>query len=176
MIEKFTFDIQAFGIKKKMILVKDETERRNHVVMKLLAYILYYDPRLQIEATVDMHYKPDLVIPGDHGVPELWIDCGQIAVKKVENLSGKLRNSRLIILKETKREMESFRKVIEKKAQHFAMVEYLSFEKGFIQQVADSLKRVNEVTVYDVVENVIGLALNEEVFETTLYRLGGHES
>ncbi len=176
MIEKFTFDIQAYGLKKKMILVKGETERRNHVVMKLLAYILYYDPKLQIEVAVDMHYKPDLCIPGDHGVPELWIDCGQVAVKKVETLSGKLRNARLIILKETKREMESFQKVIEKKAAHFAMVEYLSFEKGFIQNVADALKRVNEVTVYDVIENVIGVALNEEVYETALYRVRSHES
>ena len=170
MIEKFTFDIQAKGLKKKMILVKNETERRNHIVMKLLGYVLFYDPRLQIECSVDMHYKPDLAIPGDHGVPELWIDCGQIAVKKVENLSSKFHNTRLIIIKETKREMESFRKIIEKKAEHFERVEYLSFEKGFVQNIADSLKRVNEVTVYDVIENVIGFALNEEVFETALYR------
>lgn len=174
MIEKFTFDLQAEmpgrpKVKKKLIVVKADGETREHVVMKLIAYLIYYDDRLIIEKSVDMHYKPDLVIPGDHGLPELWIDCGQIAVRKVESLAGKLRSSRFIILKETKREMEQFKKVIENKVQHFKSVEFLGFEPGFISGVALALDRKNEITLYQVMENVIGIALNDQVFESTLY-------
>ena len=175
MIEKFTFDLQAQlpgkpVVKRKMIIVKAEMESREHIAMKLLAYLLFYDPRLIIEKSVDMHYKPDLAIMGDHDLPELWIDCGQIAVKKVESLAGKLKSSRFIILKETKREMEQFRKVIEHKVNNFSSVEYLGFEPGFISGVAAAFERRNEVMLYEVMENVIGLALNEQVFESTLYR------
>ncbi len=170
-IEKFTFDLVAPEVREKLILVKADMELREHIVLKLLAYLLFYDPRLKVECSVDMHYKPDLVIPGEHGVPELWIDCGQVAVKKVESLSAKLKSSRVIILKETKREMESFKKVIEKKVQHFDRVEYLSFEKGFVSGLAQALERVNEWTLYEVMENVIGVALNKQgIFESTLYR------
>ena len=189
MIEKFTFDIQApaFGFlsktrdedsrrlpsdkmfKKKMILVKGDFEHRTHIVLKLLAYILYYDPRLQIEMSVDMHYKPDLVVPGDHGVPEVWIDCGQVAPKKVETLAHKLKSTRLCLVKETKREMEQFRKLIEKKVDYPERLEYLSFEKGFVLGIAEALQKTNEVTLYQVMENVIGFALNQEVFESALY-------
>ncbi len=153
-----------------MIVVKDITESHAHVVMKLLAFLLYYDPRLVIEKSVDMHYKPDLVIPGDHGVPELWIDCGKIALKKVDTLSRKLKTSRLVIIKENKREMESFRKLIDKKVEHALRVEYLAFEPGFVTAIGENLKRTNEVMLYEVMENVIGVALNDQVFESTLYR------
>lgn len=174
MIEKFTFDLQAEmpgkpAVKRKMIVVKAEMESREHIAMKLLAYLLFYDPRLIIEKSVEMHYKPDLVIMGDNGLPELWIDCGQIAVKKVESLAIKLKSSRFIVVKETKREMESFKKVIEHKVDHFASVEYLGFDPGFIAGVAAAFDRKNEVTLYQVMENVIGLALNDQVFESALY-------
>lgn len=175
MIEKLTFDLQAElpgapKIREKMILVKSDLESREHVVMKLLAYLLFYDPRLKIEKSVDMHYKPDLVIPGDHGVPELWIDCGKIALKKVDSLSRKLKTSRLIIVKETRRDLHNFRLTIDKKVENADRVEYLAFEDGFVQGIASSLQRTNEVTMYPVMENVIGLALNQEVFESALYR------
>lgn len=175
MIEKYTFDLRAEmpgrpKVREKLILVKDITESRIHVVMKLLAYMVFYDPRLVIEKSIDMHYKPDLVIPGDHGVPELWIDCGQIALRKVDALSRKLKTSRLIMVKETKREMESFRKLIDKKIENAFHVEYLAFEPGFVSGIAENLQRTNEVTLYEVMENVVGVALNEHVFESMLYR------
>ncbi|MFA6601234.1 MAG: hypothetical protein WCU74_09540, partial [Candidatus Omnitrophota bacterium] len=91
MNEKYTFDLKFPKVQKKLILVKSDLELHAHVIMKLLGYVLYYDPELKIEASVDMHYMPDLVIPGDHGVPRLWIDCGKIAIRKVESLAQKLR-------------------------------------------------------------------------------------
>lgn len=189
MIEKFSFDIvlstspflqmlrqgkkefsTSGDVKKKLILVKNDLESRAHVVMKLLAFMIYFEPRLQVETSAGMHYKPDLMIAGDHGVPELWIDCGKIALRKVDSLSGKLRASRVILVKETKRELETFRQLIEKKVEHSATLEYLAFDKGFVSGIADALARGNEVTLYEAAENTIGVALNQEIFESGIYR------
>ncbi|MCM8775142.1 MAG: YaeQ family protein [Candidatus Omnitrophica bacterium] len=170
MIEKFTFDLQSHQVRKKLVLVKSELELRTHVVLKLLAYLLFYDPRLQIETSVDMHYKPDLVIPGESGIPELWIDCGKIALRKVEKISTKLRASRIVIVKETHGELERFKKLIDKKVDAAFRLEYLAFDHDFISGIADSLQRTNELTLYTVMENVIGIALNDQVFESFLYR------
>lgn len=169
MIEKFTFDIQAPRVRDKLVLVKAEGELRAHVVLKLLAYMIFYTPGLKVEVAVDMHYKPDLVLMGDHGVPKVWIDCGKIAIRKVESLAAKLRASKVVLVKETKSELDQFRKVIAKKVEHMERLEFLAFEKGFTAGLAESLRRTNEVTLYPVMENVIGLALNDEVFETHLY-------
>ena len=43
MIEKFTFDIVSPKISRKLILVKNVGERREHIVLKLISYILFYE-------------------------------------------------------------------------------------------------------------------------------------
>lgn len=171
MIEKFTFEVCAPKIppQTKLILVKELSELRNHVVMKLLSYLIFYTPELKVEASADMHYKPDLMIPGEHGVPQLWIDCGQVALKKIDALATKLKNTRVIFVKESKRELDVFKKMIDKKIDKGGRLEFLSFDAGFITQVSNALQRTNHITLYPVMENVIGIALNDEIFETTLY-------
>lgn len=170
MIEKFTFELHAPKIShEKIILVKDDFELRNHVVLKLLAYLLYYDPELKLEVSAEMHYKPDLFIPGEHGVPKLWIDCGKVALAKVKSLAAKLKNTRVIFIKESKRELEVFKKLAAKKIDEAGRLEFLAFESGFVPSVADAVERTNDLTLYEVRENVIGIALNEQVFESALY-------
>lgn len=170
MIEKFTFELHAPKIRhEKIILVKDMSELRNHVVLKLLAFMLYYDPELKVEVSAEMHYKPDLLIPGEH-TPKLWIDCGKVTLRKVESLAGKLRGTRVIFLKETKRELDTFKKLVEKKIGETAHLEYLAFEPGFILSIANALERTNHITLYEVMPEVVGLALNDQIFESHLYR------
>lgn len=171
MIEKFTFDIAAPRVKKKLILVKNMHERREHVVLKLLAYLLFYEPRLKIECDLGMHYCPDLAIAGDHGVPELWIDCGQIALEKAEKLSRKLKSTRVIFVKESAPEMERFRKTVEKKAEHAGRIEYLAFDSGFVADIAAHLDRSNEWTLYPIGEDSIGVTTGGNVFESRLHRI-----
>lgn len=172
MIEKFTFELHAPKVPDglKIILVKDLCELRTHVVMKLLAYLIYFEPELKVEVSADMHYKPDLLVPGDHGVPKVWIDCGQVALKKIESLAVKLKRSRVIFVKESKRELEVFKKLVDKKIEGSERLEYLAFEPGFVLSLANALQRTNHITLYEVMEGVIGIALNDEIFESTLYR------
>lgn len=169
MIEKFTFNLHAPRVKQKMILVKSEMELRSHVILKLLAFALYYDPRLKIEVSVGMPYKPDLVIPGNSGVPELWIDCGTIALRKVKGLTQKLRRTRIVIVKETERELRQFQKLIAQKIEHVDRLEFLAFESHFVAGLAENLRHVNHLTLYPVTEDSIGVALNDQIFESTLY-------
>jgi len=172
MIEKFTFEVCAPKIppQTKLILVKDLCELRIHIVLKLLAYLIFYTEDLKVEVSADMHYKPDLMIPGDHGVPKLWIDCGQVALKKITTLGTKLKNSRIIFVKESKRDLDVFKKLIDKKVDNSERMEFLAFEPGFVLSLANSLQRTNHITLYPVMENVIGVALNDEIFESALYR------
>ncbi len=170
MNEKFTFEIHAPRVPhEKIILVKGDCELRNHVVLKLLAYMLYFEPALKVEVSADMHFKPDLLVPGEH-VPKVWIDCGQVTLRKVESLASKLRNTRVIFVKETKRDLETFKKLVEKKAGPAPHFEYVAFEPGFVASLAGAIERTNDITLYEVMENVIGIALKDQIFESNLYR------
>lgn len=172
MIEKFTFELQGPKIppQEKLVLVKNLCELRNHVVLKLLSYLLFYNPELKVGVSAEMHYQPDLFIPGDHNIPKLWIDCGKIALKKIDSLATKLKNTRVIFVKESKRELDVFKKLIEKKIEKGERLEFLAFDAGFVLSLGNSLQRTNHIALYSVMENVIGIALNDEVFESTLYR------
>jgi uncharacterized protein YaeQ len=170
MIEKFTFELHAPRVpQEKIVLVKEDLEHRTHVALKLLAYLLYYEPGLKVEVSAGMHYQPDLLVPGDHNVPKLWIDCGKVTLKKAESLADKLRHTRVIFVKESVRELALFRKLVEKKAETTSHIEYLAFEVGFVSSLANAMERTNDITLYSIQENVIGIALNDQIFESTLY-------
>lgn len=171
MIEKFSFELQLGKTKKKMIFVKADGERREHVVLKLLAYMLFYDPELKVEVDIGMHYKPDLVLlpPGEQ-VPSIWIDCGQVTMLKVQSLARKLKRSRIIFMKETDRELHQFKKLIDRKVEDESRIECVAFDDGFVSGIAAELERTNQAVLYPVMEGVIGLALNSSVFESHVHR------
>lgn len=170
MIEKFTFDVQKGKIQVKIILVKGDSETRGHVVLKLLAYMFYYQLGLKIEAAVDMHYKPDLVVMSSEGRPQLWIDCGHVAIKKMESLLRKLKQTQMVLVKKSKHEAQMFHAQLLKQIEPTERLQYLSFETGFIECIASSLQKVNEMTFYDVKENIIGVIINGNIFETEIFR------
>lgn len=170
MIEKFSFDIQFKKFHKKLILVKGDVETRAHVVLKLLAYILFYDERLQVEIDLGFHYKPDLAIPGAGYEPDLWVDCGYVSPAKVESLARKLKRARLVFIKSSEAELKQFKKLVQRRVDAFERLEFLAFEAGFVEKLAEALARSNHVAVYPIPENAIGVALNDEVFESNLYR------
>ncbi len=168
MQEKFTFNIEAPRFKKKMIFFKEETESREHVVLKMLAYLLFYDERLRVEVAIGTHYKPDLVIEGDHGVPSLWIDCGRVTLKKIESLAGKFHRTKIVIVKSEKNETLSFRKQAERRVGDFKNIQYVYFDPGFVARIAEALNRSNDVVQWQVTEQVIGVALGDRVFESSV--------
>lgn len=171
MQEKFTFNIESPRFKRKMVLFKEETETREHVVLKLVAYILFYDPRLKIEVAIGTHYKPDLVVEGDFGVPEVWIDCGRVTLKKVEAIATKFRRTRIVLVKSERGETMAFRKHVLKKTGDLGNVEMVHFDKGFVEGIASFLDRNNDLVQWQVTEDDIAVALGDEVFESKVHLL-----
>lgn len=171
MQEKYTFNIQSPRFSKKMILVKDEMETREHVVLKLLSYILFYDPRLKVEFSIGTHYKPDLVIEGDYGVPELWIDCGRVTLRKLESVASKFRRTKILIVKSEKGETLAMRKLALKKVEDLSHVQFVFFDAGFVAGIAECLGRNNDLVQWDVTEGCIAVALGDEVLESTVHIL-----
>ena len=173
MIEKFTFDFSVGKKSGKLILVKSEGETRIHVALKILAYLLFYDPALQVEVDAGMHYKPDLLQRSEEKGIEVWIDCGQISLDKVENLVRKLRRPRIILLKETHSEMKRFKASILKHIPAASRIEFISFEQGFVERLSEAFVRNNHIALYPITETAIGVSLEEEYFESEVFREGG---
>ena len=77
----------------KIIVGQEQTETTNHVVLKLLAYVLFFRERIQIEPNLDIEYlqfTPDIVQLDYELRPRLWVECGECGVHKLHKLAVKV--------------------------------------------------------------------------------------
>ena len=147
---KFTFNIDLRrheqAHREKLIMETRRGEGANHLVMKLLAYLLFLDERPLIEADAGWHYRPDLVTFGDDGSPDLWVDCGTISLRKIENLARKSHGRmRLYIVRKTPNEAEALQRQVQRKVPHADRVQFLSFDSGFVPSLASALDASNDL-------------------------------
>src|SRR5258707_714666 len=77
-----TFRVTAAGLPPKLIMDSHIGESNRHIVLKVLGWLLFWRPDLEIEKCADQHYMPDLLAGPDPRRPDLWIDCGDTTLKK----------------------------------------------------------------------------------------------
>ncbi|MCS6860627.1 MAG: YaeQ family protein [Abditibacteriales bacterium] len=148
---KYTFTIHLMTSdaqhREKLVIAAGAGEVAWHVALKLIGYLLFIEDRPRIEEGIDWHYKPDLVAHDAEGRLTLWVDCGNIAVKKVDAVATKVGTAaRFVILRRTRREAERLHVVMGKKVKHRQRVIVLSFDDDFVDALADSLDSTNELT------------------------------
>jgi hypothetical protein len=54
-VQKYTFDIQCNGESRKLVMARASGESEQHLALKLLAYLLYFDRRPKVETGVGQH-------------------------------------------------------------------------------------------------------------------------
>ena len=142
---KYTFQFQTG---EKQILETQSMESGRHIILKVLAYLLYHErqPRIEIRVSSDKRdYKPDLVAFDAAGEISLWIDCGQIGLHKVEDLSRQLGAAEFVIIKPSVREMEGYARQAARKVPLHSRVRYLAFDPDFVPALVKQLGHVNAV-------------------------------
>lgn len=99
-----------YGCEETVFVVKKRGESLAHVAMKLLAYIRFYHPELQIEVSAGQHYKPDLVRVDHSGDPVQWIECGSTSYRKLDVISSRNAHTLIDIVKPSPGEMQRYRR------------------------------------------------------------------
>ena len=76
-------------------------ESFEHVLMKALGYAMNVDefPGLEVERSVGLRYKPDLIAMAPNGEFEFWGECGLISVRKTVWLAKHSAAKRLTLFK-----------------------------------------------------------------------------
>jgi uncharacterized protein YaeQ len=142
---KFTFNITCNGRARKIVLAQASSELTQHVAMKLLAYLLFFDREPQVEVSVGQHYKPDLVCVDEDGHVTLWVDCGSTALQKLDRVATKNRRAEIFIVKPTRGLLEPYRERASRRVRRDERVRYLAFEDGFVNVVVEHLQRSNDL-------------------------------
>lgn len=135
-----------YGSETTLHLVKRTGESFGHVAMKLLGYLLFFDPELAVEPTVDQRYKPDLARFGDRGRPIEWVECGKVAPRKLDRVVRRNDDATVAILKETPRKLDRFERAVGDLAEAERRVRGVAFEPGVVTDWADALERRHRLT------------------------------
>ncbi|MEO6589745.1 MAG: hypothetical protein ABIP06_10615 [Pyrinomonadaceae bacterium] len=92
-------DFQLSG--ERVRLWQKPGESYEHVLMKALGYAMFIKkyPRLEIEKTVGLRYKPDLIVQNGTRDFEFWGECGQNAIRKTNWILKHTRTQQLVLFK-----------------------------------------------------------------------------
>ena len=133
---------------EKLVVEKSGGESLRHILQKVCAYLLFCEDKPQIERRLTDNkrdYRPDVVAFDEQGNVTLWVDCGQIHVRKVDDLTRRYPHARIVIVKIDRREMEAYAREAQKKVKRIERVEFLAFDDGFLAQIEPLLGHLNTV-------------------------------
>jgi hypothetical protein len=118
---KHTFNLQSRdkqrALPRRIIIGQQASETVDHVLLKLLAYVLFYRPRLQLEMDLDrdsLPFVPDLVELDYELRPKFWVECGECSMNKLHKLAVKLPDSEFWIVKSSESAAHELRDAMEK--------------------------------------------------------------
>lgn len=86
---------------RRMRLWQRTGESYEHILMKALAYAMFVEefPNLEIETTVGLRYKPDLIAFNEENDFAFWGECGQNAIRKTHWILKHTRTEKMVLFK-----------------------------------------------------------------------------
>ncbi len=153
MSAKFSFTLRGEDRRRplpsKLIIGQRETETLPHVMLKLLAYLLFFRERLQLEAAPDFDaipFVPDLVQYDYELRPALWIECGECSVAKLDKLAVKAPEAEIWIVKRSPADAEHLLAAMAKAELRRGRYNVLAFDAEMFSELCSFASTRNEVT------------------------------
>lgn len=86
---------------KKVKLWQRHGESYQHVLMKALGYTMFVGefPALEIESTVNLRYKPDLIVVSNNRDFKFWGECGTNSLRKTAWILKHTYTEKLVLFK-----------------------------------------------------------------------------
>lgn len=161
---KFTFTVtktDAGTEPEKFVVKMAPSEVSWHIALKLLGYLLFFERKPQIEQDVGQHYRPDLFAWDEfQRNVSLWIDCGNIAVKKIDKIATKMgKTGEFYILRRTKHDAERLRDQI-RNIKHPERVKIITFDDGIVDKIAELIQSTNHIE-FGVEDSSIGVTFTD---------------
>ena len=106
MSAKYIFNLKSEDRRRelpgKVIIGRAELETVKDVVVKFLAFLLFYRERIQIEVNLHIDsipFTPDVAQLDYELRPRLWVECGDCGVAKLNKLAVKVPEAEIWVVK-----------------------------------------------------------------------------
>lgn len=169
------YDREIFA-ERRIVLETRPGEGLPHIVLKILAMALFHDPALQVEPSMDdeERYKPDLLVRADDYRPKLWVECGACRVQKLDKVTFKHYDARVIMLKRSAREAREIMERCRGEVRRLHAIEFIGFDNGFVESVADALTGKNDVVAVISGES-LQLVVDGTTYSSTIHRFNAEQ-
>jgi len=153
MTAKFSFNLQSQDRRRdlpgKIIIGMQVNESIAHVLLKLLAYILFFRERLQLEANLHMDsipFVPDLVQLDYELRPRLWVECGECGVNKLHKISVKLPDAEIWVVTPSASSAEQMRDAMVRAELRENRFQILGLDQEMFEEMSRMVQSRNEIT------------------------------
>jgi uncharacterized protein YaeQ len=150
---KYSFLLESparrfLDLPRKLLLVPDPDEGPKDVLLKVLAYLVFFRERLQIG--VNLHndsipYVPDVVQLDYTLRPALWIECGACSVEKLDRLAVKVPEAELWVVQPSLDDAQSLLVSMARHGLRRNRYHVLAFDQEMIGELEENLASRNRV-------------------------------
>lgn len=169
---RLTSEIANHPLPSKVLLNQDLMEPLDHVLLKLLAYVVFQRERLQLEPRLhddNIPFIPDLIQLDYEMKPALWIECGETLATKLDKLAVKAPWAELWVVS---RSSEKQNEIMEEMRRHnlrHDRYRLLVFETAVFDEMLSVLVSRNELALYrlDFAGQFLHMDFNGLWFEMT---------
>jgi hypothetical protein len=149
---KYSFHLQSRDRRRdlppKLIVGQRDNESNRHVLLKLFGYLLFYRPRLHVEANLhddNIPFEPDLVELDYHLRPALWVECGECGITKLSKLAAKVPGAEVWILKRSFVEAQHLLYELGKAGLRRGRYNLIGLDEAMFEEVCSLLRPRNTV-------------------------------
>ena len=135
----------------KLIIARNEPETAAHVVLKVLAFLLFHRDRLQMETNLHIEhisFVPDLIQLDYTLRPALWVECGDCSVTKLDKLAVKVPEAEIWIVKKSLVEAQQLLKAMERGGLRKNRYGLIAFDSDLFNEITGLLENRNEILWY----------------------------
>jgi len=167
---RLTSELANHPLPPKLLLAQNPLEPLTHVLLKLLACVMFQRDRLQIEPRLhddNIPFIPDLIQLDYELQPALWIECGETPAAKLDRLAVKAPRAELWVVLRSAAEIDSLITEMRRLDLRRNRYRLLGFEATIFDEMLALLAIRNELTLYrlDFGERLIQLDFNGVWFE-----------
>lgn len=144
-------EIANHPLPSKILLNQQPTEPLAHVLLKLLAYVLFQRDRLQVEPRLhddNIPYIPDLLQLDLELRPALWIECGETEVTKLDRLAVKAPFAEIWAVQESRERLAALHREMSRHQLRTQRYHLLGFEQDLFSEMLATLAPRNELTLF----------------------------
>lgn len=152
---KFTFrltsNLRNHPLPAKILIAQQPVEPLDHVLLKLLAFVVFQRDRLQLQPRLhddNVPYVPDLLQLDFTLRPVLWVDCGDVSVARLDKLAVKTPWAEIWAVTRSRQHLDVLAGEMTRLNLRRNRYRLLAFDGGMFEEMLRLLNERNELALY----------------------------